>query len=292
MLEKKRKAVLKILVAALIVTCVLIYIGWPRQTGILKVSFLDVGQGDSILIQTPYNQDILIDGGPDMSVLDGLGQQLPFYDHDIEIMVLTHAHADHVIGLIEVINRYDVDQIFYSGAVAEYSPGFVEFLKISEEKNIPRQAVVLGDKFVLGDNLELEVLYPFEDLGGQAFENLNNTSVALRLVYGETEFIFTGDAEIEEEMEIIATGKNLKSGIFKAGHHGSKTASSAEFLDVVQPQIAVIQSGEENKFGHPHFKTLLAFEKRGIRVLRNDQCGTVIVRSDGQGLDVGSEKCE
>lgn len=292
MFEKKRKLVLKILISALMATGVLIYISWPRESGILKVSFLNVGQGDSILIQTPNQQDILIDGGPDLSVLDQMGQELPFYDHDIEIMVLTHAHADHVIGLIEVMKRYDVDQIFYSGKVADYSSGFVEFLKTSDEKSIPRQAVILGDKFTLGNNLELEVLYPKEDLSGQTFENLNNTSVALRLVYGETEFMLTGDAEIEEEQKIMTTGKNLESDVLKAGHHGSKTASSDEFLNKVQPQIAVIQVGEGNSFGHPHFKTLLTFERRGVKIFRNDQCGTITIKSDGKSTNIKSEKCE
>lgn len=292
MLEKKRKTVLKMLVAALVVAGVLIYISWPKQTGILEVNYLDIGQGDSILIQTSYNQDILIDGGPDMSVLDEIGQQLPFYDHDIEIMVLTHAHADHVIGLIEVMERYDVDQIFYSGEVADYSPGFVEFLRLSGEKNIPRKAVIAGEEYILGGDLVLEILYPPKDLSGQAFENLNNTSVAMRLVFGQTEFILTGDAEIEEEHEIINIGHDLKSDVLKAGHHGSKTASSADFLDKVQPQIAVIQSGEGNSFGHPHFKTLLAFERRGVKVFRNDLCGTIMVKSDGENIDVKSERCE
>ncbi|PIY96294.1 MAG: competence protein ComE [Candidatus Kerfeldbacteria bacterium CG_4_10_14_0_8_um_filter_42_10] len=258
----------------------------------LKVYFLDVGQGDSILIRTPNHQDILIDGGPDSDVVNKIGQHLPFYDRDIELMILTHAHSDHLVGLIEVLKRYQVDQILYSGKVDYQSSDYLAWLDIIRKKTIPLRSVKCCEQISLGENLNLDILYPYEDFSGKKIEDLNDTSIVAQLIFQNKQFLFTGDAPVKVEKKLIDQNLNLESQVLKVGHHGSKYSSSSEFLKLVDPQYAIIQSGKDNKFGHPHFKTLNNLSKQGIEILRNDQCGTIWFKTDGEELKVKSEKCQ
>ena len=270
----------KILCACLALS---IALGWIYQQESrphdLEVYFLDVGQGDSILIRTPDNQDILIDGGPGQTVLMRLAAVLPFWDRDIELMILTHPHDDHVAGLVPVLERYQVEQVWYTQAAYE-NPNYLEFQKIIQEKNIPHQKTFYGNKLEVGENLFLETLYPFSNMDLNEIENINNTSIINRLVYGETEFLFTGDAETEVEEILLHNQLDLHADLLKAGHHGSKTASSKEFLAAVQPKIVMIQCGLGNKFNHPHFKTLLALQEIGVEIFRNDLAGTIKCESN------------
>ena len=263
-----------------------------KESSLLKVVFLDVGQGDAILIRTPDNQDILIDGGPGNKVVDEIGKFLPFYDRDIEMMILTHAHSDHVSGLVEVLKRYEVDQVLFSGKVEHSAPDYLAWLDIIEAKSIPLKATTCCEIYNLGDQLELQILYPFEDYSGQELEDLNSSSVVARLVYNGIEFLFTGDAPFEVEEELIKKNITFESDILKIGHHGSKYSSSLEFLDLVDSKYVVIQSGEGNSFNHPHFKTINNLKKREIEVLRNDHCGAIIIETDGNSLDIESERCK
>lgn len=258
----------------------------------LKIYFLDVGQGDAILIRTPNNQDILIDGGPGNKVVDEIGKYLPFYDRDIEIMILTHAHSDHVSGLVEVLKRYEVEQVLFSGKVEHSAPDYLAWLNIIETKSIPLKAIACCETYNLGDQLALQILYPFEDYSGQELEDLNSSSVVARLVYKGKEFLFTGDAPFEVEEELIEKKIYFESDVLKIGHHGSKYSSNLDFLDLVNPKYAVIQSGEGNSFNHPHFKTINNLQKREIKIFRNDQCGTIIIETDGNDLEVKSERCD
>jgi len=262
-----------------------------KSRGVLEVDFLDVGQGDSILIKTPQGDDILIDGGPDASVLDGLGRNLPFYDRDIELMILTHPHSDHVAGLVEVLKRYEVKKVLYTGAL-HTSPDYLEWLKIIKEKNIPMEIVKAGDRFQFGTSLYLDILYPFEELTNQKFKELNDSSIVSRLVYGQTSFLLMGDASVKIEEQLIKSelSGQLKSDVLKVGHHGSHYSSSLEFLEVVKPDYAVIQVGEDNKFGHPHLGTLRKLENLGINIFRTDLDGEIKIKSDGNILGVGSER--
>lgn len=253
--------------------------------GILEVDFLDVGQGDSILIKAPDNFDILIDGGPDSSVLNELGRNLPFYDRDIELMILTHPHSDHVAGLVEVLKRYEVKKVLYTGAL-HTSPDYLEWLRLIKEKNIPMEIVKAGDSFQFGASLSLDILYPFEELTNQKVKELNDSSIVSRLVYGQTSFLLMGDAPAEVEEQLLnseLTGQ-LQSDVLKVGHHGSRYSSSPEFLTAVKPQYAVIQVSKDNKFGHPHLSTLRKLENLGIKILRTDLDGEIKIESDGRQL--------
>ena len=258
----------------------------------LEVDFLDVGQGDAILIKSPFGQNILIDGGPDSKVIEELGKSLPFWDKRIDLMVLTHPHDDHVTGLIEVIKRYNVKKILYTGVVHD-SPNYLAWLAAIRERKIPLVIIDRPQKIVLGDDCYMEIIYPRKSFLAQETDNLNNSSIVARLVYGETKFLLTGDAEIEVEKELLnltpllARGGgevDLSAQVLKTGHHGSDTSSSEEFLKAVSPQIAVIQVGKDNDFGHPSLRILKRLERAGAEILRTDKNGTVSLISDGKEI--------
>jgi len=244
-----------------------------RDKGI-KVFFLDVGQGDAILIQAPENVDVLIDGGPGNQVIRDLDGHLPFWDRKIELMILTHPHTDHIQGLIEVLKRYKVDRVV--GYELDYSaPDYLEWLKIIRGKNIPFIITLSGDRFNLGENIYLETLYPLTDITGQKFNNLNEASIVTELHEGPYSYLFTGDSPAEEEKEMLAADLISKVDVLKVGHHGSKYSSNLPFLGEVAPSYAVIQVGKNNSFGHPHLITLQRLKKLGAHILRNDEEGEI-----------------
>jgi len=256
---------------------------------ILQVVFLDVGQGDSVLIRTPDNQNILIDGGPDSTVLYKIGKYLPFYNRTIDLMILTHPHSDHVAGLVRVLKRYKVKKILSTG-VAHTSADYLKWLELIRGKNIEFIKVSDSEKFKFvtgqtdGDNMILKVLYPFSDISQKKFEDLNTSSVIVKLIYGENSFLFTGDLPAEKEEELISANIDIKADVLKVGHHGSRDSSSVEFLKKVQPGYAVIQSGRDNKFGHPHRRVIRNLKKNGIKILRTDEEGDIVFSSNGQQL--------
>ena len=250
----------------------------------LEVDFLDVGQGDAILIKSPFGQNILIDGGPDSKVIEGLGKNLPFWDKRIDLMVLTHPHDDHVTGLIEVIKRYSVKKILYTGVIHS-APNYLAWLAVIRERKIPLVIIDRPQKIVLGDDCYMEIIYPRKNFLAQETDNLNNSSIVARLVYGQTKFLLMGDAEIEVEKELLADGADLSAQVLKVGHHGSDTSSGEEFLKAVSPQIAVIQVGEDNDFGHPSLRILKRLERAGAEILRTDKNGTVSLISDGKEIN-------
>jgi len=236
------------------------------------VYFLDIGQGDSILIKTPQNHQILIDGGPENTVVEELSEVIPYFDKSIDLMVLTHPHEDHLAGLVEVLERYEVENVLFTGV--QYKSGtYFEFLKRIEGLNI--FFAEAGTDFQFG-NVLLDVIYPFESVALENFENVNNSSVAIRVVFGEIVILLTGDLEVEAEEVLIESGVDLEAYLFKAGHHGSRTSSTWELLKKVQPAVVVIQSGEGNSYDHPHPETLRNFARIGVeKVFRNDLEGRV-----------------
>jgi len=243
--------------------------------GKLHIFFLDVDQGDSILIQTPGNQNVLIDGGPQNKVLEELGDVLFFMDKTIDLMILTHPHADHVDGLSEVLKRYNVKKVLYTG-VKSGNAAYKEFVKQIKVQNIPFIFPKSDQDFNLGHGVFIDILYPIESLFNKEVENLNNSSIALILNYRKRRILLTGDGEHEEEYEILEAGFDVEADLFKAGHHGSRTASSEALLKASQPEKVIIQCGTGNNFGHPHYETLSKFTKMNISdVKRNDLDGRV-----------------
>lgn len=241
------------------------------------IYFFDVGQGDSIFIKTPLNHQILIDGGPDDSCLSRLSDVMPFFDKSIDMIVLTHPHADHIAGLIEAIKRYDVDYVLLTG-VSFDDPYYKEFLRHISDKTTRHPRVFVaeaGTDFLFSDVL-VDVIYPFKSISGEKFKNVNNSSTAIRVTYSGKSVLLTGDLESEIEKELVLSGENLNADILKAGHHGSKTASSLEFLKKVLPERVVISCGADNKFGHPHAETLRNFGIANVKeILRTDISGGI-----------------
>lgn len=250
----------------------------------LQVTFLDVGQGDAILITTPQNKKILIDGGPDNTVLNSLSKKIDFYDNKIDIMILTHPHDDHVVGLIEVLRRYQVDKIYYTGVV-HTTDDYLTWLNEINRQKIDLSIVDQPFTLNLAENLNLEFLYPQASFVNQRVEELNNTSIVNRLVYNDIEFLFMGDAEFEVEQELLSASIDLTADVLKVGHHGSSSSSSEEFLTAVSPEFAIIMCGQDNEYGHPHLITLRRLERLGINYFRVDQDGSIECLSNGKKVD-------
>jgi competence protein ComEC len=239
----------------------------------LEVDFLDVGQGDAILIKTPQAQKILIDGGPDNKVLAELATHLTWRDKTFDLLILTHPHADHLLGLIEILKRYEVKKILLTNVNYD-NQSYHYFLELARAQKIPL-LIVSGPKLLdFGANCYLKIIYPFKNLSGARVKKLNNSSIVSQLIYGQNKFLFTGDGEVETEKELLAansaSGLDLKSTVLKIGHHGSATASSLTFLQKVAPRLAVIEVGAGNKFGHPATSTLERLRTLGIKIWRTD----------------------
>ncbi|MEK7511617.1 MAG: MBL fold metallo-hydrolase [Patescibacteria group bacterium] len=260
-----------------------------KQTPLLRVYFLNVGQGDAIYIRTPNGQDILIDGGPDNSVLSELGEVMPFWDREIDVMILTHPHNDHVTGLVEVLRRFKVNQIYYTGAL-HTAPHYLAWLEEIKKQKLKLNIVQDFFEVKFGDDLKLQFLYPQKNLVNQSFKELNDSSIVNRMVYKNVAYLFTGDASEKVEQELLKMGKDkkieLRSDVLKVGHHGSSSSSSESFLKAVNPKTAVIQSGVDNEFGHPHYKIIKRLERLGVKIIRNDENGMVEISTDGDQFDL------
>jgi competence protein ComEC len=247
----------------------------------LKIIFLNVGQGDAILIRTVKGENILIDGGPNKNIIFKLDSYIPFYERKIDLMILTHPDPDHLNGLVEVLKRYPTRKVFYNG-VKDNDLTYSEFLKIIEEKKIEKEVVWLGKNFEF-KNGKIEIFYPFENLSGLEFKNDNDSSIVFKLTYGKIRILFTGDATKKIEEKLIENNLDLEAEILKVAHHGSKDSTSLNFLEKVKPIYAIISVGE-NKFGHPSLRVLKNLEKIKTKVLRTDQLDDIIFETNGVDL--------
>lgn len=282
-MAKRAKTILLILGMAAVAAAIPVFWLFYRPDAELEVDFFDVGQGDAILIKTPYGQNVLIDGGPDDSVASRLAENLPWWDRRIDLMVLTHPHNDHVTGLIDVIKRYNVEKILYTGVIHS-APNYLAWLELIKENKIPLIIIDRPQTVKLGVDSELWIIYPRIGLLGKEVDNLNNSSLVLKLIYGRTGFLFTGDIETEVERELTESGVDLSADVLKVSHHGSDASNSQEFLEKVKAEIAVIQVGKDNEFGHPSRRAVKRLEKTGARVFRVDLDGTVKLFSDGEDV--------
>ena len=254
----------------------------------LTIWVFDVGQGDAIFIDGPEVQ-VLIDGGPSGVILEKLTAVLPFWDQKIDILVNTHPHADHVTGLVYVMDRYFIDDIYVSGQ--EYGTEiFGRFEQRAEEK-----LLLAGDRIDLGGGAYLEVLWPESYLKGQRLDDPNMGSIVLALYYGEMSMLLTGDIGIEEELQLVCGDSPPSQGgarggcrgevavefdILKVGHQGSLTSTHPAFLEVIQPSYSIISVGE-NSYGHPSPIVLDRLEAIGSTILRTDINGDIRIWSDG-----------
>lgn len=240
----------------------------------LEVTFFDVGEGDAVLIKASPWTRILVDGGPGKKILEKLPRNL-FLGGGFDSVVLTHPDRDHMEGLISVLRKRKVENVYWTGVEKEtrlYSSWKKELKKKNQETAVKGRELRAGE-------VRIETLHPGRSLAGERVEEANETSVVLKLGLGKTNFLLTGDLPAKQERRIGEGGVE----ILKVAHHGSKTSSSRFFLKRVAPKVAVIQTGGR-EFGHPDKEVLTRLEETGARVLRTDKEGKIEVLSDGRGL--------
>jgi len=249
----------------------------------MRVHFLDVGQGDSIFIESANGKTMLVDGG-----VKGAGQQVVSYLKELgvnklDIVVATHPDADHIGGLIPVLqSSIDIGQFYDSGKV-HTSQTFEEMLTLIDTKNIPYHVPTTGENIAFDDDLTVKVLNANE----HATDN-NDASIVLKMVYGNVSFLLTGDAGIALEKDMLQN--DVQATVLKAGHHGSNTSSSEKFIQAVHPEVTVLSYGEGNKYGHPHAEVVERLQAVGSKIYATAEAGTVIVSTDGVNYDVQSKE--
>lgn len=245
---------------------------WGEVMAKDKVVFFDVGQGDSIFIESSSGHQILIDGGPGSRVLENLSRELPFWDRSLDLVILTHPDYDHISGLIDVLQRYDVDAVLWNGVVRETSE-YDAWMR--ELEYVERVVIADGRGRVAWDRFELEILHPFESREGEVMEASNDTSIVAKLTGGKKSVLLTGDISGSVERQIALAYPDLKADVLKVAHHGSRFSSNPIFLTKVQPSLAVIEVGEGNSYGHPAPSVLALLAQYGIQVLRTDEEGDI-----------------
>lgn len=278
----------------------------------LKINFFDIGEADSIFIELPTAKQILIDGGEeDGQALKKINKIMDSDDHYIDLVISTHPHADHLGGLIEILKTYQVGQVWLTGVVYSSST-YLNFLNLLKEKNISTRIIyscglnstdfnytVLDinnldaldkqhclDELFIDSTTNLRILHPLENLKDKKIDNVNNSSIVVKLNFGQNSFMFMGDAETPSEQRILATFAPiiLKTDVLKVAHQGSSDASSQEFLQTVQPDYAVILTGKDNSYGHPSLRIIRRLERLGVKILRTDQDGDIEFIVDQTGL--------
>ncbi len=278
-------------IAAVIATSCLVYL-WqynqdlrPNDTSILEVSFLDVGQGDSIYVRAPNGRSLLIDGGPDGKVIERLRLLKPASDRTIDLVVETHPDKDHIAGLIKAFEQYDVKKLLRS----EISSGTTFDRSLDQHaKDEPGLETITarrGERIFLDKKhgIYIDILFPDQDTGH--FKETNEASIVARLVYGTTSFLLNGDSPIDVENFLTEhDGAGLRTTVLKLGHHGSKTSSGDAYLEFVQPEYAVISAGKNNRYHHPSPETMERIAARHIQTLSTIDQGTITFQTDGQSV--------
>jgi len=250
--------------------------------GRLHVTFLDVGQGDAILVTLPDGRQMLIDGGPAATDLNWrLGREMPFWDRSLDVVINTHPDADHLGGLVSVLERYQVGQTIVSD-MAGHDELYKEWQQQLDEANLEPIVGQSGMALSLGQGITATILSPGPHTLGA--DNPNDHSVVIHLQIGQISFLLPGDIETPIERNLVYADVPLTATVLKSPHHGSNTSSSEAFLEAVNPQIVIISVGEDNKFGHPSSAVLDRYAERGITVLRTDELGTIELITDGEKL--------
>lgn len=253
----------------------------PSPTGNMQVYFIDVGQGDAILIDYGTTE-ILIDGGEKST---GVTDYLKKYvDGDLEAIVATHPHADHIGGLIDLLDKYTVDAIYTNGEAA-ITKTYTDFMNSSSAEGAKVSIARRGDTITAG-TLMFHVLNPPATL----FDDVNNNSIVLQLDYGSVDFLFDGDAGIAAENSMISTGVLSDIDILKVGHHGSRTASSPAFLNITRPEVAIYMAGVGNLYGHPHNESITTLKGIGAVIYGTDKYGTIVIDTDGATYTITTAK--
>jgi len=268
-------------IGILLIAAILIWIAaFQEKDENLKVVFCDIGQGDAAFIRFPNQDELLIDGGPDNSVLDCVGRNMPFYDRKIRSIMITHPDADHITGILEVLRRYEIEEVYLTG-VNHKNLVYDKILSEIKKQNIKTINPRAGNVYKYGE-VKLKILYPTENYQNQEVTNTNNTSIVAKLSSGSIDYLFTGDITESKSKEILAQNSSLlPSEILKVPHHGSKDFSK-EFIEKVNPEISVISVGKKNRYGHPSKEILEILRKIRSKTYRTDEIGEVVIESNGK----------
>jgi competence protein ComEC len=253
----------------------------------LKVKFLNVGQGDSALIITSENHQILIDGGPDASLLAKLAENIPFWDKTLDLVILTHPESDHMQGLLYALQIYKADYILWTG-VKKTAPEYTAWMNVLEKQKKMGARIIIASagQEIKAGNVLIDTVYPLESVEGKDMkDSSNDAGVVSRVTFGRDSFLFTGDLSSKGEKVLIDSGENILANVLKVAHHGSKYSTSDLFLENVKPEFAVIEVGK-NSYGHPTPETLQKLEKFGIKVFRTDKDGDVEFVSNGININI------
>lgn len=249
------------------------------EDGKMLVHYIDVGQGDSILIQV-NKKNLLIDSGPKSDkkkLLDYLSESNL---DKLDYVIVTHPHEDHIGNMSEVIDDYDVLN-FYAPKIQSTTKTFEKMIDSLKAKNLKINVLKKGTNSIdLGENTQVTVLSPAKD----SYEDLNNYSPVIKIQYGKTSFLFTGDAQKDIEKEIITSNEDIIADVLKVGHHGSSTSTTKEFLNKIRPSIGVISVGSDNSYNHPNSDTVKRLKDNNVKIYRTDKDGTVIISSDGSNI--------
>ncbi len=268
-----------ILVLALVAGIVWWALASASTAGKLTVTFLDVGQGDAILIESPSGVQVLIDGGKNRAVIRELSREMPLFDRSIDAVIATHPDADHIGGLVDVLARYKVALVGLSSVEDAEGDDMKAFSRAIAHEEASVITLERGQVIDIGGGAQLEILFP--DRTVPDIET-NTGSVIARLVYGSTSFMLTGDSPSAiEEYLVQIDGNSLAADVLKAGHHGSRTSSSLIFVGYVSPEFAVISRGCDNTYGHPHAEVLATFARLEIPTLDTCEEGSITFVSDG-----------
>lgn len=246
---------------------------------VMLVHYIDVGQGDSILIQV-NNKNLLIDSGPKSDRKKLFSYLSSLYLDKLDYVIATHPHDDHIGNMAEVIKKYNVSK-FYAPKVQSSTKTFEQMIDALKSKNLKINVIKKGTNSIdLGENTKISVFSPIKD----SYEDLNNYSPVIKIEYGNTSFLFTGDAQEDVEKDILANNEDIKADVLKIGHHGSSTSTSEGFLAKVNPSISVISVGKDNIYNHPSENTIKNLKKNNIITYRTDADGTILLSSDGSDI--------
>lgn len=257
-------------IVTLVAVSFLVWLGWP-EARLLRVSFLNIGQGDATFIRTPEDVTILIDGGPDNTVVNELGRVMPWWKRRLDYVIVSHSDSDHYFGLLGVLEKYQVGEVWFNG-FKDDSSGFRLLLQEIDRRQIPLHTVSAGRSLRWASGVELEVLWPRADFTAP---DDNAASVVIRVSWGDVDYLLPADLPAAEEGDLLTAKDRLAADVLEPGHHGSKTSSSMVFLRAVSPRYCVISAGADNRYGHPHPITLERLSLVGCRILQTAVDGTI-----------------